>query len=97
MMMVNAKLTSLSLLVVDDDDDFVDFVAFALMSNPSKSSFSRVSNGEEALRYLRNEGEYVDADVPDIVLLDLNIPRKNGHDVLRDMRGDPDMSAIPVV
>ena len=57
----------------------------------------RVSNGEEALAYLRGEGRHADRTWPDIVYLDLNMPRVDGWQVLVDMRADSDLRSIPVV
>jgi len=56
-----------------------------------------VNDGDEALAFLRNEGEHADAPTPDIVLLDLNLPRKNGDEVLAEVRADPDLARIPVI
>lgn len=55
------------------------------------------ADGVEAMAYLRNEGDYANAPAPDIVLLDLNLPRKNGHEVLAEIKGDPALKRIPVV
>ncbi|MFP5373251.1 MAG: response regulator, partial [Actinomycetes bacterium] len=56
-----------------------------------------VSNGEEALRYLRREGEHADAVRPDLVLLDLNLPRVDGREVLAQVKADEHLRTIPVV
>jgi CheY-like chemotaxis protein len=54
-------------------------------------------DGVEAMAFLRREGKYQDAPVPDIVLLDLNLPRKDGREVLSEMKQDPRLRSIPVV
>ncbi len=56
-----------------------------------------VSDGEQALAFLRQQGEYADAPRPDLVLLDLNLPRKDGREVLSEMKADPSLRLIPVV
>ncbi|GEL23797.1 two-component system response regulator [Pseudonocardia sulfidoxydans NBRC 16205] len=56
-----------------------------------------VTDGAEALAYLRNEGQYADAPRPDLVLLDLNLPRRDGREVLAEVKADPTLSAIPVI
>jgi len=56
-----------------------------------------VTNGEDAIAYMRKEGRYADVTTPDLVLLDLNLPRRDGREVLRDIKGDPDLRRVPVV
>lgn len=56
-----------------------------------------VSDGEEALKYLHKEGEYSDAVSPDLILLDLNIPKISGQDVLKEIKNDPELKVIPTV
>ena len=62
-----------------------------------RNSLSVVSDGEEALAYLRKEGKYADAPRPDLVLLDLNLPRIDGREVLAVIKEDEDLRRIPVV
>jgi CheY-like chemotaxis protein len=56
-----------------------------------------VDNGEEAVAFLRQEGDHADSPRPDLVLLDLNLPRLDGRDVLAQVKADPDLRRIPVV
>lgn len=56
-----------------------------------------VDNGDDAMGFLRREGSYAGSPRPDLVLLDLNLPRKDGREVLGEMRADPDLKTMPVV
>jgi CheY-like chemotaxis protein len=56
-----------------------------------------VNDGVEALAYLRKEGQYADIQRPDVILLDLNLPKKDGYEVLAEIKQDPELKRIPVV
>ncbi|MCP5100960.1 MAG: response regulator [Chloroflexi bacterium] len=56
-----------------------------------------VTDGVEAIHYLRQENQYAEAYCPDTILLDLNLPRKNGHEVFAEIKVDPDLKQIPVL
>lgn len=56
-----------------------------------------VEDGEKAVRFLRREGAYASAPVPDLIVLDLNLPKKNGTEVLRDIKSDENLAFIPVI
>lgn len=56
-----------------------------------------MSNGEEAVSFLHHQGKYAEARTPDLVVLDLNLPRKDGREVLKELKADPELSKIPVV
>jgi CheY-like chemotaxis protein len=60
-------------------------------------NLSVVENGEDAIAFLRRQGEYADAPRPDMILLDLNLPRKNGREVLAEIKADEQLRLIPVV
>ena len=81
-------------LVVEDDDDHADLIGLELASN---STYDRATDGEAALAYLRREGHHADRRRPDVILLDLKIPKLSGHELLRRIKADEDLRSIPVV
>ena len=85
------------LLYVEDEDAAVFLLETALKEAEIKLTLHRVSDGEEALAFLRRVGTYEKAPRPDMVLLDLNLPRKTGHEVLSEMHEDGYLQGIPVV
>jgi CheY-like chemotaxis protein len=88
---------TLSLLLVEDDDNHAHLVQHALRRGRLSSVARRVSDGAEALAFLRAEGPYTGRTRPDIVLLDLNLPKIDGLEVLRQMKADETLRTIPVV
>ncbi|MEO9139725.1 MAG: response regulator [Jatrophihabitans sp.] len=88
---------SLGVLLVEDDPGDVLIAREALKAGAVTSRLTVVSDGVEAMAYLRRENGYADAERPDLILLDLNLPRKSGHEVLAEVKEDPDLRRIPVV
>ncbi len=87
----------LEILVVDDNEDDVLLLQESLRDLPTVNLLHAVHDGEEALMFLRREGRYVQACRPGLVLLDINMPKKNGFEVLAEMKNDPLLRIIPVV
>jgi CheY-like chemotaxis protein len=85
-----------SVLLVEDDPGDVMLVREAL-SEEAANVLSVVGDGVEAMQFVRGEGQYASAERPDLVLLDLNLPRKSGAEVLAEIKGDPQLHTIPVV
>ena len=89
--------SSLQILVVDDDDADALMISEALEGANPQATVERVSDGREALDYLRREGRFADAHRPDLILLDLNMPRMDGRETLAAIKTDEHLKAIPVV
>ena len=90
-------LNAIDVLLVDDDPGDTLIIREAFADNKVRNELVCVSDGVEAMRYLRREGEYASALRPDLILLDLNLPRKDGREVLAEIKGDSELSTIPVV
>ncbi len=85
------------ILLVDDNPADLDLTSDALAQSRWPSHISAVTDGEEAIAFLRRKGKYASAARPHLVLLDLNLPRKDGRSVLADVKSDPALRRIPVV
>ena len=89
---------SVNVLLVEDDPGHAELVRRHLQRSSRTLRLSHVADGQEALDYLRGEGEYAGAhDHPDLILLDLRLPRVDGLEVLRQIKEDPALARIPVV
>jgi two-component system, chemotaxis family, response regulator Rcp1 len=85
------------ILLVEDNPGDVRLTREALKEGKVRNNLHVVSDGVEALAFLRREGKYVDAVRPDLILLDLNLPRKDGRQVLEEIKEDAALRPIPVV
>ena len=90
-------LNAIDVLLVDDDPGDTLMIREAFADNKVRNELACVTDGVQAMQYLRREGEYANAPRPDLVLLDLNLPRKDGREVLAEIKGDPQLATIPVV
>ena len=87
----------IEILLVEDSPEDARLTKEALDDSNIRSSLSVLEDGEAALSYLRREGRYEDAARPDLILLDLTLPKKDGREVLVDIKQDPKLRRIPVV
>lgn len=85
------------ILLVEDNTADVDLTLEAIRHNKIKASLSAVKDGVEALAYLRKQGKYGDARRPSLLILDLNLPRKDGREFLAELKADADLREIPVI
>ncbi len=87
----------IEVLLVEDDPGDVLMTQEAFEEHKVRNRLHVVSDGVDALDFLRRQGGYADAVRPDLVLLDLNLPRRDGREVLAEIKSDPDLRSIPVV
>lgn len=95
--MIRGLGKSVRILLVEDNEGEAELVRITLKEVRTVSGLNVVTNGMEALKYLRKQPPYERAERPDIVLLDMNLPRKNGRETLEEIKADPELKAIPVV
>ncbi|GEL73022.1 MULTISPECIES: response regulator [Myxococcus] len=87
----------IEILLVEDNPGDVRLTIEALKEGKVRNRLSVARDGVEALAFLRRQGAYADAAQPDLILLDLNLPRKDGREVLAEIKVDPALRRIPVV
>jgi two-component system, chemotaxis family, response regulator Rcp1 len=88
---------SIQVLLVEDNPGDVRLTKEALKEGKLLNQLTVVGDGVEALSFLRKEGKYADALQPELILLDLNLPKKDGREVLAEIKADPSLRRIPVV
>lgn len=82
---------------MDDNPADIDLIREALSKSPFRFHISEVRDGEEAIRFVRRQDKYANAPQPDLIVLDLNLPRKDGREVLSEVKADKSLGQIPVV
>jgi two-component system response regulator len=90
-------MMSVEILLVEDNLGDIRLTQVALKDSKIANTLNVVKDGVDALAYLRREGPFVNAVRPDIILLDLNLPRKDGREVLEEIKADESLRRIPVV
>lgn len=96
--MINkGNLHAINILLVEDNPGDIRLTEEVLKEGKIKNNLSVVMDGEEAILYLKKEGKHKDSATPDIILLDLNLPKKDGREVLADIKTNPNLMMIPVI
>jgi CheY-like chemotaxis protein len=95
--MIKKKNKVANILLVEDNEGDILLTLEAFEECKLKSEINVVKNGKEALDFLFKRGAYTDAKKPDLILLDINLPIFNGHEVLRQIKSDPILKKIPVI
>lgn len=90
-------MKQIEILLVEDNPGDARLTREALASSKVRNQLHHTKDGEEAMAFLRREGPYAHAPTPDLILLDLNLPRRDGREVLEDIKRDPALKQIPVV
>ena len=95
--MGNSAAQPIHILLVEDNPGDVRLVVESLRDSKIRNNMSVVSDGEAALLFLQRRGEHANAARPDLILLDLNLPKVSGQQVLTQIKADPELRRIPVV
>ncbi len=95
--MTQSAPRAVEILLVEDSPSDTELTVEALKEAKIQNHLSIVEDGVDAMDFLRRRGRFAGAPRPDFIMLDLNLPRKDGREVLAEMKSDPDLKAIPVV
>lgn len=96
-MSVETEEKAKTIFLVEDNKADIRLIQEAFKNSSIPHQVVIVRDGMDAMAYLRQQGEYTDAPRPDLILLDLNLPRKDGREVLAEIKTDPSLKRIPVV
>lgn len=90
-------MKTFEILLIEDNQSYVSLMMEALKESQVLTNLSVVMDGAEAMAFVYRESKYAHAPRPDLILLDLNLPKKKGQKVLEEIKNDPDLKRIPVV
>ncbi|MEN8195832.1 MAG: response regulator [Pseudomonadota bacterium] len=93
----NSAQKAINVLLVEDNPGDARLVQEAIKDSGVPADFHHAKDGAEGLEFVRREGAFSSAPVPDLILLDLNLPKKSGRDVLNEIKSDRQLESIPVV
>lgn len=96
-MILEEQARLITFLLVEDDDDHAEIVIRSLKKEKASMKIERAMDGVEALQYLNGSGPFQGVSLPDVILLDLKLPKKDGHEVLAEIKQDERWRLIPVV
>jgi len=91
------KIKPIEILLVEDSPSDAALTIEALKGGKIANKLNIVEDGVEAMAYLRRRGKYANVTRPDLIMLDLNLPRKDGREVLSELKADPDLKTIPII
>lgn len=91
------KTRAINILLVEDNPGDIRLTQEAFKDGRIRNELNVVMDGEEAIFYLKKVGKYSSVKTPDIILLDLNLPKKDGREVLAEIKADPELMRIPVI
>lgn len=97
MMDTKENFQTIHILLVEDNPGDIRLTKEVLKEGKIRNTLSVVMDGEEAILFLKRQGKYKDVKLPDIILLDLNLPKKDGRQVLSEIKTDPELMLIPVI
>jgi CheY-like chemotaxis protein len=95
--MIIQMFNSIEILLVEDSPSDANLTIRSFNQAKIANNLHWITDGETAMDYLRQRGEYEDATRPDLILLDLNLPGMDGREILAEVKSDPDLKCIPVV
>jgi CheY-like chemotaxis protein len=95
-MTLNAVMP-IEILLIEDSPSDAALTVEALQAGKIINNLNRVVDGVEAMAYLRQQGRFANSQRPDLIMLDLNLPKKDGREVLRELKNDPSLKLIPII
>jgi two-component system, chemotaxis family, response regulator Rcp1 len=95
--MKTADVRPIEILLVEDSPSDAEFTVEALKEAKVRNHLSLVEDGVQAMEFLHRQGQFAGAPRPDLIMLDLNLPRKDGREVLAELKADENLKLIPVV